>query len=142
MTVIACNQDMMAGDSQWVDGGIVGKCGNDERKIRRINGDLVGFAGNMQDGLQFLDWYKDQTKDKPSLDSFSGLVLKPDGTILLYETALIPTRVHPHPFYAIGNGAEFALGAMYAGAQPDQAVRLCCKHMDGIGGPVRVLKRR
>lgn len=138
MTVIACNAYMMAGDSQVTDGDIKSRC----QKVYRINGDFVGFAGSLQDGLQFIEWYKDQSKDKPSLDNFEGLVLQKDGTILHYESALIPTTLAPHPHYAIGNGSHWAMGAMYAGFTPDQAVRLCCKHLDGISGPVRVMRRK
>jgi len=139
MTTIAVNPDMMAGDTQYSDGGIIGHL---KTKIYRINGDILGYAGSEANGVAFMNWYKDQSKDPPDFSDTTIMVLKKDGSIWTWEGCTTPTMLHDHGFYAIGEGAEIAMGAMYAGATPEAAVRIAIRLNPYTGGKVRVLRRK
>ena len=138
MTIICCSRTEMAADSQISDGDLARKC----EKIHKINGEIIGFAGEAQDGLAFIDWFrKGKPDDKPELsDDFSGVMLTKSGQILEYESKLYPRKVLEKT-YAIGNGSHVAIGAMEMGASPEQAVKIACKWIDGCKLPVKVVKR-
>ncbi len=62
-----------------------------------------------------------------------GVVLERSGPGGWYHSAA--------PFYAAGDGARFAMGAMAAGASADEAVRLTCEyHLGSCGGGIDVLR--
>jgi len=137
MTTIAVNHEMMAGDSLYVDGNIRGTL---KTKLYRINGDILGYAGSAAEGQAFMHWYEDQTREKPDFNDTTVIVLKSDGTIETWEACYFPTIMEDHPFYAIGSGSHFAMGAMYAGADPKEAVKIAAKLDAYSGGRVKVLR--
>lgn len=134
MTTIAANSALMAADSQSTEGSLITKT----QKIFKVNGDIIGFAGNHQDGLLFVEWYKHKG-DKPALDDFQGLVLTRDGSLFAYEDKLVPIPIH-EPFASIGSGSHLAIGAMEMGADPVQAVKVAAKWDAYTKAPVKVLK--
>ena len=77
---------------------------------------------------------------------FSLLVVRPDGSALFMIGYGLPSYVNA-PFYAIGSGPEYALGAMETGADAVAAVRIACKYdvyseppimtLAHAGGPLR-----
>ncbi len=137
MTIIAANKDMLCGDSQMS----VDTLSTKGKKVYEVNGDFIGMSGDVSDQPQFLEWYKHKG-EKPVLDDgFSALVLTKKGKLMQYEDVLIPLPVN-EKFHAIGSGAHFALGAMSAGATPEQAVRLTCKRIDGCSLPVVKKERK
>jgi ATP-dependent protease HslVU (ClpYQ) peptidase subunit len=137
MTTIACNRKMMSGDTRYTDGGLEGKC---KTKIHNVNGDLVGFAGSMAEGLAFVKWYKNKDEEKPEISDTTILVLKYDETIWTYDSNYHAVEVTDKDFYAIGSGSHFAMGAMSAGKNPTEAVRIATKLDVYSGLPVRTLK--
>ena len=135
MTTIAANHQMMACDSKVVDGGIVTSV---KTKIYKINGDIIGFAGSLSEGMAFVAWYKDQEKDKPPIDDTSILLLRSDGLYTMESNfTLLPETTYG--FYAIGSGSHIAMGAMMAGADPYEAVKIAAKLDNDSGGRVRKL---
>ena len=44
------------------------------------------------------------------------------------------------PFFAIGSGADYAIGAMAAGVFPDRAVQIAAQYDPKTGGGVDVVK--
>ena len=131
MTVIAANREMLCGDSQISCGSLASK----GKKVYEVNGDFIGMAGNLSDQEPFIDWYRHKG-EKPLLDdSFIALVLTSKRKLIEYESSLVPLPV-VEKYHAVGGGAHFALGAMSAGADPEQAVRLTCKRIDGCSLPV------
>ena len=69
-------------------------------------------------------------------DQFTGLVLDKDG-IYEYRFQLVPIRVEVD-CWAIGSGAQAALGAMFMGATPEEAAEVACAIDPFCGGPVTV----
>ncbi len=107
-------------------------------KIHRVGDEIVGFAGSLQEGMAFIQWYQDQSKDKPKLENFQGLVLSETG-ITYYETLLVPVPVQ-EKFAAIGSGQDAALAAMHMGADPKKAVHIACKVRHDSGLPIKALE--
>lgn len=138
MTTIATDGKSMAGDGQVQD-----HCdmivATDRHKVFRLSdGRIVGAAGNSADAHAWCKWL-DNNKDGPcpiQSEQFAGLILQCDGSVLWVDhkgrEELTPTPC------AIGSGQEIAIGAMDAGATPDQAVAIACKRDIYSGGTIRV----
>lgn len=150
MTTVATDGHSMAADSRATDA--TSMCS--VTKLRRIDGWLVGFAGGVADGAALLrrlgragvdpvsalkDWCADGALD----DAQAALLLcSPRGRIYLYEGgASEPWRVQDR-VAAIGSGGPVALGAMLAGVEPGEAVRIAAKVDPSTGGRVRVIRRK
>lgn len=91
---------------------------------------LVGTSGATALGEIFVQWVKAgfSLEQRPRIDAneeFSALVLGPDF-IWLFDHFLVPTELSDVCF-AIGSGADYALGAMHAGATPAQAVEIAAR---------------
>lgn len=133
MTTIAWDGKTLAADRQ----GAIGDWKFDDGpKIHRLSGGrYFAAAGQCAIGQRVRHWV-DTGLDKPVLeegDQFSGILVTSDGDAYLLEYALLPTHIQP-PF-AIGSGAQFALGAMAAGVDAVQAIEIAnglCLH-SGFG---------
>lgn len=68
-------------------------------------------------------------------DQFNLHLLRPDGTTARCEDGCWFDV--DAPFMAGGSGADFAAGAMAAGATAFEAVKLACEYMAFCGGPIR-----
>lgn len=136
MTTIACSRAMMAGDTRYCDGSLKGKV---KTKIYRVNGDIIGYAGSPSEGMAFVEWYKDPSKEKPDISDTTFLVLRSDGTILHYDSSYHPLEINDFGCYAIGSGCDYAMGAMMAGKNPTEAVRIAAKLDIYSALPVRTL---
>lgn len=91
-------------------------------KLHRLSdGSVVGMAGATQKCSAALAWLR-EGGTKPTLgDEFAALRLHADGRIEKYEGDLVPMVIQ-REFYAIGSGADYAMGAMARGASAEQAV--------------------
>ena len=138
MTVIAANKNVLVTDSLMCESGMA--IGSVPKAII-IDGDIFSGAGNYEDFLLAADWYRDQSKDRPDIDSLGVLVLTQKGEILIGDEKL---RLWPHAgkFYAIGSGSHFVMGCMASGKTPEEAVKLTCKYMVSCGPPVKLYKRQ
>lgn len=144
MTTIAANRFKMAADSRVV--AAPGTFTSD--KIRRTKKGIVGAAGDGALCVAVIEWF-DGKRGKPRIAKaaeFAALLLNDRGLFYLeYDLSLNPVL---EEFYAIGSGAEYALGAMerdvLAGAHPDpeQAVKAACKRDISSAEPVSVLTFR
>jgi ATP-dependent protease HslVU (ClpYQ) peptidase subunit len=136
MTVIAWDGNMLAADKQTTFGHERGLFPT--RKILEKNGRLYGFSGMAGMLEPLAEWFdKGRVRsDIPACDGeWSMLVIETDGrALLLSGKTPYPTEVSA-PF-AIGDGGDFALGAMHANATARDAVvitsRLCVSCGNGI----------
>lgn len=134
MTTIACDRKSMAADSRRTRGGFAY---TSSPKVRKINGDLVGAAGDVSDIEKFSDWYKTKENKLPKLRDMNALVLTKEGVLYeVYENGVFIEVIEP--FYAIGSGFELAMAAMEAGASTKKAVEIACKYDKNSGLPVQV----
>lgn len=137
MTTIAASRSCMAADQRVTDGNrrFRGK------KIRRIGDAVVGCAGDSASIAKFMRWLEDGAQDDPpkfAKDAeLEAIVLTPAG-IFAYGSDCIAEEVLD-PFYAVGTGAEAALGAMHMGADPQRAVEVAALVDNSTGGPIDVI---
>lgn len=103
-------------------------------KLRRINGDCCGVAGDWDHAQAMLKWYENGAKpeDYPefqkNLDNFVGLlVITKDRRILKFERSPYPMD-HTETFqFAMGSGRDFAMGALEMGADAHKAVEVASR---------------
>lgn len=142
MTVIVSDGQTVAAD------GLV--CAGDEpmvfdrQKIRAAGGVVIGFAGDDRFCEPVVDWYyrgcdPDTMPKTPDGEAheWSFVVFKPDHVTTYHSKSVYPQN-YPYPF-AIGSGQDYALGALYAGATPEKAVRIAMRLNVHSGGKVTVV---
>jgi len=129
VTAIASNRRMMVGDTLIDTGGVR----SFNRKVFRCgNGDIVGISGNYATALNFVKWYNgDKDKPQPRGD-YECLVLDSYGGLTIWEFGV--TMTIKDEFYAIGEGAQACLAAMYLGHTPKTAVQIAKKVNVQVGG--------
>ncbi len=139
MTTIAANREEMAADSQGTrESGLI--VSRNDRKVRRLAGDIVSCAGNEDQCLEFEAWYEAgrDMAGKPDLEKdFGALVLTADGKLFKFYERGTPVEVFDD-FIALGSGDEIAMGAMAVGATPEEAVEAACRLNMYTGSPVVV----
>lgn len=128
---------LMVADSNMTDGDRVWKT----KKVHRVRGALIGLAGDISQGAQFLAWYANQDDAlAPEFDFAlsSALVLDSRGLWLFDENTIQLTRV-PQGREAVGTGGVAAISAYEAlgWKDPVKAVRIACRHDNGSRPPVR-----
>lgn len=138
MTTVAYRDGVLAGDGRVTIGDMV--VTNKQRKVHRLSGGrLFGWSGSLEDGERLLMSIK-ADEALPSLGNITALMIHPDGAIELFEGALWVRR--PMPYYALGSGSPYAIGAMDAGATAVEAVRIGIKRDTGSGGSVVSVKMK
>lgn len=152
MSTIVYRDGVMAADSRAYSGNTA-PIGNKRKITRLADGSLVGVS-TTQPGtseriaqwldeltecnpLAFQDWA--QAPAIPDIGSFTALTVRPDGTALLFENSLFPSIVTA-PYYAIGSGREYALGALVGGSSALQALRVAVELDVWSGLPIVTLK--
>ncbi len=138
MTTIAYRDGILAVDRMATFGDIKESTDHKLEVFRRPYS-AVAIAGTLALGIAFFDWCREGRQGKFELDPWTN----PDKE---YVTALIVTRINasnckveyhtgnqsiewPSDRYrAIGNGAEFAMGAMHHGATAVEAVQAAIEH--------------
>lgn len=99
------------------------------------DGTIVGCS-TTQPGFAeaFADWVNAGANANPSETpilgeaGFEALVVRADGSVFYYNDGFYPSGPLAAEFYAIGSGAEYALGAMERGATAFEAVQIACKY--------------
>lgn len=139
MTTVAYRDGIIAGDSQVTSGDVdVGRA----VKIERKGSVVVGVAGCLAFCQGFLDWFRGGMKGDPPImrkdDSRAEAIVVYGGHVLSRDNDGWD-RLRA-PYYAIGSGRQFAMGAMAAGASAEGAVRCAIKHDVYSGGEVIILR--
>lgn len=90
---------------------------------------IVGFAGAASDIVTVVSYFTSPEKFKspPRVRGLSGLVLTASQNIFMFDDYQKWLAVD-QPFYAIGSGSAYALGAMANGASPKEAVKAAMQH--------------
>ena len=135
MTTIVCNRTGMAADKRISGGPIFAST-----KIFKVNGSLIGVAGNMEQALRFVEWRK-TPEQKPQFNEqvgFEALELRPDGLLVWWGSEMVGIAIEDD-YYAIGSGAALALGAMAMGATPKQAIQVAARWDVATGNEIQVM---
>lgn len=110
-----------------------------EVKVAKRKKHLFGVAGDIPPIEEVIKWYFSGRKKKLKNYEFILLVIEPSGTINEYDNQGRENRIQG-PFYAIGSGKEYAIGAMVHGATSEQAVQAAIDWCPTCGGKVIVRK--
>lgn len=108
-----------------------------DRKVYRVKGCLIGFAGDYEEGRMFLDWIKGK-RDKPKCKELTALMLNHEGLFVFEGDHMEPRKV-TRGIEAIGTGAKAVICAYEAlgFSDPRKALRIVCKHDAGSRPPIR-----
>lgn len=152
MTTIAYRNSILVSDGQVSFGERIDQM--NLKKVRKINGCLVGGAGRLTSVLQFFSWFEGWSDaqlvqgEAPHVqvfipegledEDFTGLVVFTDGVVFMYEGGKRSYELVNSEYYAIGSGADFALSAMDAGATAEEAVKVAIKRDVFSGGEIFV----
>lgn len=147
MTTLAYRDGVLAADSgAW----IWNVAHRSAVKLAKDNlGRLHGVVGNAGEATNYLGWVRggmegeppkpEATDPKDSLSSFLAMIVETDGTIYLH-TAYGQEEHLNVPYFALGSGAEFAMGAMFAGATAEQAVEAAAEHSNYAMKPIHSVR--
>lgn len=132
MTTIATDGKSMAGDSLTSGSNTILRFA--PKVLKAPDGRIFGCCGLVTDCLKFQAWMLNGG-DQPELtDDFDALILNTDGTVDWIDKNYTPVRyMVPH---AIGSGSEYALGAMFMGADPAKAVEIAMIRDLSTGGDI------
>ena len=135
MTCISYRDGVMASDSRMV-GDYVGI----GTKLYRHHDEIIGFAGDVEQALAFIDWYRDKASRQPEIAherDWYALVASPRG-LVLWGPSLRGMPII-ESYYAIGSGAPFAITAMDCGKTAAESIKYAIKRDPYCAGPVITL---
>ena len=145
MTTIAVSRNQIAADKQATHSGglqfkIKTKLFTFSNKEFYPHEFHVGLAGNLDKFQSILMFFQDPHGfDEPPKDKHTeGVILTGDGKIYTFSNP-VNWMMIDEPFYAIGSGMNFAIGAMAMGATPKQAIQIASKYGTGSGMGVSVI---
>jgi hypothetical protein len=143
MTTIVGTKDRLVSDSKIIMDKVNEKAGSTQYtgpKLYRKGSVIIGTAGGFDMGEAFMKWYGTKKK-KPSGfgkgADFEALVLTEKG--LYHFDEFLCGGLVEQPFFAVGSGAQAALGALHMGATPEQAILVACKVDSMTGEPVQIM---
>lgn len=143
MTTIAFANGVLAADTQTTSGELRDGF---NIKIAKRGSVLAAASGTSALCRLFMDWFRSGMKgDAPAMkagDDFSawGILFYEHDRIAILNEAGWETR-QSTPLWTNGSGADLALGAMAAGATPEEAVRIASRYDRNTGGEITVLRR-
>ena len=139
MTIITYRDGVMAADRLVTT--VHDLTAGTRTKVYKVNGWLAGGTGLSEDCAAFVGWIaQGLPQERPKLESqFVGIAVSPNGSVHNYNGALVDFALEA-PYYAIGSGDAVAMGAMFAGANAQQAALAACAHNPFCGGGVDVIE--
>lgn len=107
---------------------------------------LIGFCGSGEFAHAIRLWLTGNLMERPKFGDYDvnkgdavGLLVDRSGNVFKITANLHLLPFH-EPFYAMGSGAEYAFGAMEAGATAETAVAIAAKRCPGTGLGVDTVK--
>lgn len=142
MTIIAYKSGLLCSDSCIADENVI--VGSMKKVTRATDGTIAGAAGLASSVGSFLSWVEKgrRPRNKPDLtgdEDFAGITVMKDGEVVFYDAPMTPMRVTDE-FFALGSGADVAIGAMEFGADPVDAVRVAIRRKFGCRGPIQAVR--
>lgn len=121
MSVIAWDGKTLCADKQCTWNGTPTRV----EKIFKKDNIIAGSVGIYYDCIQFKEWLGTDNP-KPTLEEDFSAISVENGILKRYGHKLIPIIMNV-PFWSIGCGCDFAMGAMASGKNSYDAVSIACK---------------
>jgi hypothetical protein len=116
--------------------------GNGVLKAVETDTHVYAVTGTLVTGLRFIEWLKEPGKVKKGPRLKDTVVVEFDkrtGRAQVWECRHTPLPCKD--MYATGSGGQIALGAMAAGATPEEAVRIASKYDAYTGHGIQVWRK-
>ncbi|MTH61180.1 hypothetical protein [Paracoccus litorisediminis] len=146
MTTIVYRDGVLASDTRAYSGHAT-PIGTKRKIHRRRDGAMFGVS-TAAPGLseQVARWYLDDKNMDllPQLgpeDGFDMLEIDKDGQVFIYHDSIHPTGPLTAPYFTVGSGANYAIGALEMGASAVEAVRVAITNDPWTGGHIETLTR-
>lgn len=136
MTTIAYKDGVLAADTLMTSGGA--RCGY-QAKIERRGRLVLGHAGVRSNYEAFRDWIAAGAPGRFTCKDGNVFVIAPGELPLVWGDGDTPWR-ETEPFWALGAGERYAVGAMAQGASARKAVKVAMQFDTATGGEVTVLR--
>ena len=143
VTTIAYREGVVAGDTGSAMGYALT---NDAIKVARgVGGAVHGCSGAGACCSEYLEWVKSGYRGNPPMPEMDGesstfIILKSERVGSVEIISARGTERYETAYFAIGAGAEVALGAMHAGADAEGAVNAAIAHSTCTSGRVISVK--
>lgn len=107
------------------------------RKAVRIGDSLYGAAGDDLDSfIKVMEWLRgEEPRPKLPSDEMFDMIEVSQAGIFTWSRQLRRVKVRER-YYAIGSGAQYAIGAMDTGATPEKALKVAAKRDGATGLPI------
>lgn len=140
MTTIAYRDGVLAADTRAYSGDA--RPLGQKSKIERLeDGTLIGVSSSIAGGGETVRrWYADQRPSDIELPSnFTMIAISREGEVFFAKDTPHVSGPLTAPYFAIGSGADFALGALETGVSAKGAVLLACRLDVWSDEPVEIL---
>lgn len=99
----------------------------------------LGYSGSIEKAHSVLEWFNNPESKPPINKDSEFIVLGQDKKIY---TFINPTKwvLISEPYYAIGSGGHYALGALHAGKNTKEAVAIASKCDPNTGLGIKTFK--
>lgn len=87
---------------------------------------FVGFCGNVNNFATAIEWLHSPSDKAPKVKGIEMLLLNDKGHIY-HATTLSNWMRICDPYFAVGSGMTFAVGAMASGKNPYEAIKIASK---------------
>lgn len=141
MTIVCWDGKTLAADKRACYGGMICTV----TKIHRVNGLLVGGAGDTCHVLALVEWVREGRqidkfpKHQQDKDDCAGfIVIELDGTTSTYERTPYPIKYEQRNV-CIGSGREYARAALHLGCNSSDAVSVAIALDSGCGNGIDTL---
>ena len=139
MTTIAWNKKMLSVDSAFEGDGVIIETTGKKLFLNVGNYRAVAIAGPVVEMMCFLSWLDGENGDCPDFDGAAIAVGMNNKIYGFYGEG--KGYGHKEPTCsAQGSGFKLAIGAMDAGATPEEAVKIAVKRDICTGGRVHTFK--
>jgi ATP-dependent HslUV protease subunit HslV len=81
---------------------------------------------------------EDQRPPIKAKSDFHAIIIRQNGDVYYMEDALVPIKIH-NKFFSIGSGNNYAMGAMEAGADAEESVKIASKYDPHTNGHIETL---
>lgn len=136
MTTIVATRTLMVSDSRISEGN----SHFHSPKLFRVDDSILGLAGDWEDALKFLEWFTAGADPNATPEyeenTFDALELNHSGLYAWDKGLHRVTILNQH--HAVGSGAQAALGALFMGATPEQAIEAASQIDMFTSGPIQM----